>query len=238
MTRMPGARRIGRGALVGTCAAMLGATTLALAACSSPMPAPAASAGPSPSRSPSTTPSPALSGAPHAGTSTAIAACQPTQLSLASQDGPTAMGFSYGVFVFTNTGTTACSMTGYPTVTETGPAAVSTPSGHAPTAWGAPVAPEYSLNGWKNPTAEVVLRPGTVASFFMDMEPAILNGSCWGALGARSRDVLDVVPPGAGAALALPGQGEFCGDQVPPVSPVFRGIVFQTVRPTVPTLAP
>ena len=147
------------------------------------------------------------------------------------------MGFAYNVFIFTNTGATTCSMMGYPTVTETGPLAVSTPAGNrSPAYWGAPVARRYASDGVENPTADVLVQPGSVASFFMDVEPAIFNGSCWGALGARSQDVLDVIPPGAEGALTLPGQGTFCGDQVPPVSPVFSGIVFQTVQPTVPNV--
>jgi hypothetical protein len=145
------------------------------------------------------------------------------------------MGFAYEVFVFTNGGSSPCTLVGYPTVTESGPAADSQSSlaPGASSAMGAATAPHYARNGQYNPASIVTLAPGGTASFFMDMQPAIMNGACWGPKGGTPSDVLYVTPPGAALALAIAGAGSFCGDLVPPVSPVFPGVVFTNEQPPV-----
>jgi hypothetical protein len=145
------------------------------------------------------------------------------------------MGFAYEVFVFTNGGPSSCTLAGYPTVTESGPAADSHSSlaPGASSAMGAATAPHYARNGQVDPASIVTLPAGGTASFFMDMQPAIMNGGCWGPKGGTPSDVLQVAPPGSGAALTMPGAGTFCGDLVPPVSPVFPGIIFTNEQPPV-----
>ncbi len=145
------------------------------------------------------------------------------------------MGFAYEVFIFTNGGSSACTLVGYPTVTESGPAADSHSSlaPGASSAMGAAAAPHYARNGQFDPASIVTLTAGGTASFFMDMQPAIMNGACWGPKGGTPSDVLYVTPPGSAIALAIAGAGTFCGDMVPPVSPVFPGVVFTNEQPPV-----
>jgi hypothetical protein len=146
-------------------------------------------------------------GATSSSASQPVALCTFTNLKLievAGQPQGTSRGVQEDAFV--NTGTSACTLEGYPTLTEVGPdggTAVSTDSPGA----GPAVAVQLGPNGGR-------------ASFFVVESNIELNDFCHPA-GSGLPDTIRISPPGYSAFFTKPGL--YCGDNLPVLSHVIAG---------------
>ncbi len=155
---------------------------------------------------PSPTPSPS---------STAIASCQASNLQLSLVDEEEYSFIGYAIFAFTNTGSTPCSMQGYPQL-------VATRSGQ-------PINIDFrdtpSSPAYKQASGSAVtILPGGMASFYLGVGPIDPNAPpCASPPVVPPGDTLEATPPGGSGAVAYQNY-HFCpGDRVY-VSPVQPGV--------------
>jgi hypothetical protein len=129
------------------------------------------------------------------------ATCSTAVLGLSATAGGAAAGTTSETFTFTNTGPTACSLYGYPTLTFYGPSG----------AGGSGAGPKlkiYPVNG-KDVSAPVTIAAGATAQFLVILSDVPVNG-----VGCTSVASVDVAPPGTTETLSLPLELQPCGGAV------------------------
>jgi hypothetical protein len=170
-----------------------------LGACSSsPTAVSSSSSTSSPSGSTTTTAPPTSTSST---TPSTPATCSTAVLGLSATAGGAAAGTTSETFTFTNTGPSACSLYGYPTLTFYGPSG----------AGGSGAGPKlkiYPVNG-KDVSAPVTIAAGATAQFLVILSDVPVNG-----VGCTNVASVDVAPPGTTETLSLPLDLQPCGGAV------------------------
>ncbi|MCU1489511.1 MAG: hypothetical protein JWM85_916 [Acidimicrobiaceae bacterium] len=157
--------------------------------------APSSTSSSSSSSSSSSTPSTSTT------TATTSAACSTGVLQPSTGGTQTSAGTTHLTFVLTNSGPSACSLTGYPTLALFG----------ASGAGGAGAGPKLAISDVQEPGSAkaVELAPKGTASFVLSVSEVPVNGA-----GCSTVASLQITPPGASDSLSLPDSFQACGSSV------------------------
>jgi Protein of unknown function (DUF4232) len=184
------------------------ATLLAIGGCGSSSPTSSSSGTTSSATAPVTRTAPAttetVTRTAQAQTAAGQAPCTTPHLTLSFGGGQGAAGTAYLTYFLKNTGTTACTMIGYPGV------AILDSSGRIVQH------PATRATASPTPVRLVTLNPGARAQFVVNSTDVIPSPGC---PHAYTGTTLQVIPPNQRTPLRLPDRNAFCNLRVGPVAP-------------------